>query len=163
MKTHLKVQHKLDMMGIGAQHQRDPNGIAWKQNKDFEALLKKLNESAEREKGADDGEIAKTENGEGDEMVMSDKTFAGAQEEKVEGTPKDESPSVTIKKKRKHKDKNDPDTSESTRKKRKKENHQKSESDISSVSIIPSSADAASVPSSSDPSSERIPKPRPMA
>ncbi|KAH0829220.1 hypothetical protein J3R83DRAFT_2784 [Lanmaoa asiatica] len=52
MKTHLKVQQKLDLMGIGAQHQRDPNGIAWKQNKEFEALLKRLNESAEAGKGS---------------------------------------------------------------------------------------------------------------
>jgi len=31
------------MLGIGAAHQLDPNGIAWKQNKDFENLLKRLN------------------------------------------------------------------------------------------------------------------------
>lgn len=43
MTSHLKVSHKLDMLGIGAGHQRDPNGIAWKQNKDFENLLKRLN------------------------------------------------------------------------------------------------------------------------
>lgn len=41
--THIKVQQKLDMFGIGAAHQKDPNGIAWKQNKDFENLLKRLN------------------------------------------------------------------------------------------------------------------------
>ncbi len=33
------------MMGIGAQHQKDPNGIAWKQNKDFENVLMRLNAS----------------------------------------------------------------------------------------------------------------------
>ncbi len=43
MTSHIKVSHKLDMLGIGAAHQRDPNGIAWKQNKDFENLLKRLN------------------------------------------------------------------------------------------------------------------------
>ncbi|KAF8918158.1 hypothetical protein CPB85DRAFT_1157025, partial [Mucidula mucida] len=41
--SHIKVQQKLDMMGIGAQHQKDPNGIAWKQNKDFENVLMRLN------------------------------------------------------------------------------------------------------------------------
>ncbi|KAN0074437.1 hypothetical protein V8E55_011849 [Tylopilus felleus] len=46
MKTHLKVQQKLNMMGIGAEHQRDPNGIAWKKNKEFEVLLKRLNETS---------------------------------------------------------------------------------------------------------------------
>jgi len=43
MKSHLKVSQKLDMLGIGAAHQLDPHGIAWKQNKDFEALLQRLN------------------------------------------------------------------------------------------------------------------------
>ncbi|KAL4245094.1 hypothetical protein ABKN59_010210 [Abortiporus biennis] len=41
--THIKVHQKLDMLGIGAQHTKDPNGIAWKQNRDFENLLKRLN------------------------------------------------------------------------------------------------------------------------
>lgn len=31
------------MLGIGAAHQKDPNGIAWKQNKEFENLLRRLN------------------------------------------------------------------------------------------------------------------------
>ncbi|KAG1782046.1 hypothetical protein EV702DRAFT_1265708 [Suillus placidus] len=43
MKSHLKVSQKLDMLGIGAAHQKDPHGIAWKQNKEFEALLQRLN------------------------------------------------------------------------------------------------------------------------
>ncbi|KAI5988064.1 hypothetical protein EDD15DRAFT_1399922 [Pisolithus albus] len=47
MKSHLKVSQKLDMLGIGAAHKKDPHGIAWKQNKDFEALLQRLNEGKE--------------------------------------------------------------------------------------------------------------------
>lgn len=43
MTSHIKVSYKLDMLGIGAAHQGDPNGIAWKQNRDFEILLKRLN------------------------------------------------------------------------------------------------------------------------
>ncbi|KAK0212454.1 hypothetical protein DFS33DRAFT_29329 [Desarmillaria ectypa] len=43
MTSHIKVSQKLDMMGIGAAHQKDPNGIAWKQNKDFENVLMRLN------------------------------------------------------------------------------------------------------------------------
>ncbi len=43
--SHIKVAQKLDMMGIGAAHQADPNGVAWKQNKDFENLLKRLNQA----------------------------------------------------------------------------------------------------------------------
>ena len=43
----MQVHHKLDMLGIGAQHTKDPNGIAWKQNRDFENLLKRLNANSE--------------------------------------------------------------------------------------------------------------------
>lgn len=41
------MHHKLDALGIGAQHTKDPNGIAWKQNRDFENLLKRLNANSE--------------------------------------------------------------------------------------------------------------------
>jgi Pin2-interacting protein X1 len=50
--SHIKVSQKLDMLGIGAANSKDPNGIAWKQNKDFEALLKRLNEAGEVADGA---------------------------------------------------------------------------------------------------------------
>ncbi|KAJ3863932.1 hypothetical protein EV359DRAFT_73345 [Lentinula novae-zelandiae] len=43
--SHIKVSQKLDMLGIGAAQSKDPNGIAWKQNKDFESLLRRLNEN----------------------------------------------------------------------------------------------------------------------
>ncbi|KAI0314673.1 hypothetical protein OF83DRAFT_422024 [Amylostereum chailletii] len=45
--TAVQVSQKLDMLGIGMQHQRDPNGLAWRQNRDFENLLKRLNEGGE--------------------------------------------------------------------------------------------------------------------
>jgi Pin2-interacting protein X1 len=40
----IKATQKLDMLGIGMQHQKDPNGIAWRQNRDFENMLRRLNE-----------------------------------------------------------------------------------------------------------------------
>ncbi|KAJ3543514.1 hypothetical protein NMY22_g3119 [Coprinellus aureogranulatus] len=49
--SHIKVSQKLDMMGIGAAHQKDPNGIAWKQNRDFENLLRRLNEASGKTEG----------------------------------------------------------------------------------------------------------------
>ncbi|KAF8629393.1 hypothetical protein AX15_003448 [Amanita polypyramis BW_CC] len=52
--SHIKVAQKLDMLGIGAANTRDPDGIAWKQNRDFENLLKRLNgegEDQEHENG----------------------------------------------------------------------------------------------------------------
>lgn len=45
-RSHIKVSHKLDLLGIGAAQQKDPDGIAWKQNKDFESLLQRLNDEA---------------------------------------------------------------------------------------------------------------------
>ena len=41
------MHHKLDLLGIGAQHTEDPDGIAWRQNRDFENLLKRLNSSTD--------------------------------------------------------------------------------------------------------------------
>ena len=60
-KSHIKVAHKLDMLGIGAAHQKDPNGIAWKQSKDFESVLKRLNEATSfQPPTSDDAEIGQT-------------------------------------------------------------------------------------------------------
>jgi Pin2-interacting protein X1 len=51
--THIKVSQKLDMLGIGGGKggSGDKDGIAWKQNKDFESLLKRLNDGKEETKG----------------------------------------------------------------------------------------------------------------
>ncbi|KAH9006599.1 hypothetical protein EDB86DRAFT_2875051 [Lactarius hatsudake] len=44
----VKMSQKLDMLGIGMQRrQNDPDGIAWRQNRDFENLLQRLNEGTE--------------------------------------------------------------------------------------------------------------------
>jgi Pin2-interacting protein X1 len=47
--SHIKVNQKLDMLGIGAAQQRDPNGVAWKQNQEFESVLRRLNEGLAKE------------------------------------------------------------------------------------------------------------------
>ena len=56
--SHIKVSHKLDLLGIGAAQQKDPDGIAWKQNKDFERLLQRLNDetAAERNQALQNGQ-----------------------------------------------------------------------------------------------------------
>ena len=42
----VKVTQKLDMLGIGMRHQSDlEGGIAWRQNRDFEDLLRRLNDN----------------------------------------------------------------------------------------------------------------------
>lgn len=63
MTTHLKASQKLDLLGIGAAHQKDPHGIAWKQNRDFETLLMRLNSRKEEGGGVDGGDcdVAKIE------------------------------------------------------------------------------------------------------
>ena len=41
----IKATQKLDMLGIGMRHQSDlEGGIAWRQNRDFEDLLRRLND-----------------------------------------------------------------------------------------------------------------------
>jgi hypothetical protein len=97
MKSHIKVSHKLDMLGIGAAQTKDPNGIAWKQNRDFENLLERLNKSVAEEGSASPAPDA-----------GSDKESDG--ETQKEGDDKK-------KKKRKHKE---TDGDESDRKEKKK-------------------------------------------
>lgn len=41
------------MLGIGADHRNSQDGTAWKQGRDFENLLRRLNESAGKEGGVD--------------------------------------------------------------------------------------------------------------
>ncbi|OSX62725.1 hypothetical protein POSPLADRAFT_1046131 [Postia placenta MAD-698-R-SB12] len=43
--THISVHQKLDMLGIGADHRNSEDGTAWKQGRDFENLLRRLNDS----------------------------------------------------------------------------------------------------------------------
>ncbi|KAJ7497010.1 hypothetical protein FB451DRAFT_1209716 [Mycena latifolia] len=76
--SHIKVSQKLDMLGIGAAQQKDPNGIAWKQNKDFERLLQRLNAGVEEEmkvetaEGDNDDE-KKRKREDGDETIVKKK------------------------------------------------------------------------------------------
>ena len=88
------MSQKLDMLGIGGSRQADANGIAWKQNKDFENLLKRLNEVS-----AVDGTDSLSRQAVGDEEVSNQKS----DNEKAEKKRKREQhkDSVEPKKKRK--------------------------------------------------------------
>ncbi|KAF5322352.1 hypothetical protein D9619_001715 [Psilocybe cf. subviscida] len=108
MKSHIKVSHKLDMLGIGAAQTKDPNGIAWKQNRDFESLLERLNKGL-----AEDAAASSAPDADGD----NDKDADG--ETPKEGEDKK-------KKKRKHKE---TDESESDRKEKKSKKSKKAEKD----------------------------------
>ncbi|KAJ7039127.1 hypothetical protein C8F04DRAFT_1033823 [Mycena alexandri] len=71
--SHIKVSQKLDMLGIGAAQQKDPNGIAWKQNKDFERLLERLNAEQEVKAEAEDADEKKRKREDGDDTVVKKK------------------------------------------------------------------------------------------
>lgn len=106
--THVKVQQKLDMMGIGAAHMHDPNGIAWKQNRDFEDLLKRLNERTGGEgNGGEEEEGTKVEG-----FVSA--VESGKKDEKETDKKKKDKEGKKSKRKRKDKD----DTEHKTKKRR---------------------------------------------
>ena len=66
---HIKVVQKQDTLGIGVSRGRDLDGTAWKQNTDFEDVLKRLNASttgtscqedvAEETEARDEGHVEK--------------------------------------------------------------------------------------------------------
>lgn len=97
--SHIKVSQKLDMLGIGADHRRDPNGIAWKQSKDFENLLKRLNETQvaqvdQKMKNVDESESSSSDESSSDESVEVGK--------KRKGRDREEDSKKKKKKKKKH-------------------------------------------------------------
>lgn len=117
MKSNLKVSQKLDMLGIGAAHQKDPHGIAWRQNRDFEVLLKRLNE------GANKDEAEEEENG-----VVEQGGFVSATEGKVQEDAADcGGVDIARDKKRKRKRKHLDESDGSEEQKKKKERKQKDE------------------------------------
>jgi len=92
------------MLGIGAGHQKDPNGIAWKQNKDFENLLRRLNENLAAEQAVASESETHDENAEKEAQDVDE-----PEKEKEK------------KNKRKHKEDDAEGGSEDKKKKRKKE------------------------------------------
>ncbi|KAL1751490.1 hypothetical protein FB107DRAFT_293860 [Schizophyllum commune] len=129
----IKVSQKLDMMGIGAAHTKDPNGIAWKQSKDYENLLARLNAAAAGEAYApatgvvaEGGFVKPTEDGsgEGENTNIADtKENAGEAKEKA----KEELEREKKEKKRKRKEQEgEGEDGEKKSKKRKKERSEES-------------------------------------
>ncbi|KAG1728353.1 hypothetical protein EDD22DRAFT_415039 [Suillus occidentalis] len=156
MKSHLKVSQKLDMLGIGAAHQKDPHGIAWKQNKDFEALLQRLN--------AQDGQDSTSKRVLG-EFVRPEHPTADAHPEE----DKEPNQSSKKEKKRKRKRKGGEHAEDGKDKKKwKKEKHQDEEvedstvADSSKTTCPPIDLPAPS-PDTVPPTPQTRPKGRPMA
>lgn len=148
--SHIKVNQKLDMLGIGAAHQKDPNGIAWKQNKDFENLLRRLNGDSAPPTPVDgfvqagqeteeDGseEIAKS--GDGSERKEGKKKKEKKDQKRKK--TKDEGDEEPVKKKRKSKHDNSSDEDSKTKKAKKEKKEKKSKKDVTeSTSAAPSAS-----------------------
>ncbi|KIK43063.1 hypothetical protein CY34DRAFT_11975 [Suillus luteus UH-Slu-Lm8-n1] len=152
MKSHLKVSQKLDMLGIGAAHQKDPHGIAWKQNKEFEALLQRLN--------AQDGQDSASKRVLG-EFIRPEHPTADAHTE-------DKETSQSSKKEKKRKRKGGEHAEDGKdKKKRKKDKHQDEDSTVAGSSKTTSPPIDFPAPSPSPdtvpPTPQTRPKGRPMA
>ncbi|TFK75476.1 hypothetical protein BDN72DRAFT_520746 [Pluteus cervinus] len=165
--THIKVSHKLDLMGIGAAHQKDPNGIAWKQNRDFENLLRRLNdgagdggvETSEREEGGDVGlkmgggwmkaketsvNVQEDENGE-EQEAGSNGNSGKKKKRKRKAEDTEESSSSKSKKKRKKENEEDDDYKSVENKKHKKKKMSTSQDVESNATLEKSGGDPALV------------------
>ncbi|KAG1846573.1 hypothetical protein DFJ58DRAFT_490090 [Suillus subalutaceus] len=154
MKSHLKVSQKLDMLGIGAAHQKDPHGIAWKQNKEFEALLQRLN--------AQDGQGSPSKHVLG-EFVRPEHPSADAHPEE------DKEPNQSSKKEKKRKRKEGEHAVDGKDKKKRKKDRRQDE-DVedsaaadSSESVSPHLDSPAPSPNTASPMLQTRPKGRPMA
>jgi Pin2-interacting protein X1 len=97
------------MLGIGMQHQKDPNGIAWRQNRDFENLLRRLNNEGTvvaegevpgmgmfhkaREGGGEEEETAAVDDANGESATKREKKkkkkVSGKKRKAVEGEEED--------------------------------------------------------------------------
>ena len=123
--THIKVHHKLDMLGIGAAHQKDPNGLAWKQNRDFENLLSRLNaadgEATEDESGTKvDGFARATELKKGEMKEESKKRKRGAEDDGEEAKSESEDSPIEGTKEERRKRKKEEKARKKEEKKRRK-------------------------------------------
>ncbi|KAG9075106.1 hypothetical protein FS749_013264, partial [Ceratobasidium sp. UAMH 11750] len=77
--SHIAVAQKLDQLGIGAGRPDGPDSIAWKQAKEFEGLLERLNAASAGGDVDENGEVIK----ESVEMI-EEKIEATEEERRVE-------------------------------------------------------------------------------
>ncbi|KAG1737864.1 uncharacterized protein EDB91DRAFT_472188 [Suillus paluster] len=159
MKSHLKVSQKLDMLGIGAAHQQDPHGIAWKQNKDFEALLQRLN--------AQDGQDAASKSVLG-EFVRPEhpEVDALSEGEKVEEDKESNQLSKKEKKRKRKEGGHDGDGKDKKKRKKEKRKHEDAEDSATADSLQSTSSHVdppAPSPHTTPPVPQTKPKGRPMA
>ncbi|CAL1711148.1 unnamed protein product [Somion occarium] len=154
--SHIKVHQKLDMMGIGAAHQKDPNGIAWKQARDFESLLKRLNGESpsstpvdgfvqageeeesiegEREKGEDIGRL--------DETNTSKKNKKDKKRKKSKDDDESEEP---VKKRKKSRTEGNGDSDDESKRSSEKQKKRKVKPEDERVEEIPAASTSQPTP-----------------
>ena len=116
------------MLGIGMQHQKDPNGIAWRQQRDFDNLLRRLNGGTDAP-----GPFHKARAEEGDESFKGGEEKSAGETRKVDGgADNEEEEGVVKRKEKKRKKRKNADESEEGidgRKRRKKRKKSKEDGD----------------------------------
>lgn len=117
---HISVYQKLDMLGIGADHRNNEDGTAWKQGRDYENLLRRLNESTGKDIDAEavmkvDGFVRPASGKESAELQTDGQTEADEEREESRKS-----------KKRKHRKGDSAEVDEDDRKDKKKRKKEKS-------------------------------------
>ncbi|KAH9896727.1 hypothetical protein C8Q73DRAFT_422164 [Cubamyces lactineus] len=126
--TAISVTQKLDLLGIGADHRNSEQGIAWKQNKDFENLLKRLNAANGNGQVGEEGEAMKVDGFVRAGPAAGAETVTSQKEEKEEGGSDGEEKSDKKSKKKRKKGADD-EEGEERKKKRKKSKSYDDQSD----------------------------------
>lgn len=157
----ISVDHKLDLLGIGMQHRNSEGGVAWKQNKDFEKLLRRLNgeseegegssgtkiEGFDRAKGEEDDEerVEGAEESNQEEAKVGEKESRRKRKKSVDDGGNDGEESKEKKKRKKSKDIAGPAENESKKEKRKKKKSKSDDEEPSaSSSNIPTPVEISS-------------------
>ena len=127
------------MLGVGAQHTKDPDGIAWKQNRDFENLLKRLNANSEdpTEDEVDSAPIDGFHPARVDDPIVDTATVELETEGRIEGREVEKE----RKNKKKKRRRDDDEVSKMERKARKRK---KVESTTTSLTCEPAEVDPSS-------------------
>ncbi len=161
--TALSVNQKLDMLGIGADHKNSVEGMAWKQNKDFERLLARLNaangngEVQEEEPMKIDGFVRPTAKAENENEVAPSVEAdgeAGAQDgekkskkKRKKGEQEDEGEERKKKRKKSKSSEDTSDAEESSKKDKKKKKKPDEAEEVDTPSATASPSPAPFVPS----------------
>ncbi|CCM06277.1 uncharacterized protein FIBRA_08527 [Fibroporia radiculosa] len=158
---HISVYQKLDMLGIGADHKNSADGTAWKQGRDFENLLQRLNGAGGAEGAAVkvDGFVRPSAQEESAETVGEDDAKPGKSKKRKHAEADGQPDSGREKKKHK----------EEERKERKRRKEKQRATDDQTKDTDASAPPASSSSPSSSRATDRaqrapvaVPRPRPL-